>query len=313
MIVLSLFDGISCGRIALARANIPVTNYYASEIDKVSIRISKDNWKDVVHIGDVTEVKYLNGTLYTSLGNFFVGKVDLLIGGSPCQSISNLGDGTGLAGKSGLFYHYLRIRDELMVKNPSLRFLLENVSGKKEALLEISNKMGVGSIEINSNLVSAQNRKRLYWTNIQMQDVLQDKKLRLKDVLDTTLCSTSILTSSRKRWFESDKGQHTVKKRYSTLDGDLAGCLTARSDASWNSNYVTRNGEVTKLSCTEYERLQNVPENYTAGEKPSHRYRVLGNGWTVDVIAHIFKNLVSPIKPNVSEKIERQLVLPFSE
>jgi len=131
MNVLSLFDGISCGRVALERANIKVDKYYASEIDKWAIKTSKNNWKDIQQIGDVCSVSYNNGILYTDEGVFDVGNIDLILAGSPYQSISNLGDGSGLRGKSGLFYEFFRVLEEVREYNPNVKFLLENVHGKK--------------------------------------------------------------------------------------------------------------------------------------------------------------------------------------
>ena len=113
----------------------------------------------------------------------------------------------------------------------------------------------------------------------------------LEDILDSTLHNTSVLTPGRLRWLLSDKGQECIKKKYAVIDPLRANCLTARSDASWNSNYVTRNGHLTKLSCEEYEKLQTVPMGYTSVVRPSERYKMLGNGWTVDVITHILKGI----------------------
>lgn len=285
--VLSLFDGCSCGMIALERAGIKVDNYYASEIDKHAIKVSQANYPQIIRIGDVTKVSYKDGILYTEHGEFNVGKIDLLIGGSPCQSVSNLGDGSGLEGKSGLFYHYLRIRDEVRPTH----FLLENVVGNKKAIAEITAEMGKEPILVDSNLVSAQNRKRYYWTDIDGVEQPADKGIMLKDILLDIPGPSSVLSEGRLRWLLSDKGQATLAKRYANLDPLKAACVTARSDASWNSNYVTRNGKITKLSCEEYERLQTVPEGYTACVSDANRYKILGNGWTVDVLAHIFKNL----------------------
>lgn len=205
-----------------------------------------------------------------------------------CQSVSNLGDGSGLDGKSGLFFHYLRIKDEVKPK----KFLLENVVGNKKAIAEMSEMMGVEPKMIDSNLLSAQNRKRYYWSDIEY-DIPSDKGIMLKDVLESNPGESSKLSDSRMRWLLSDKGQATLAKRYANLDGEKASCLTARSDASWNSNYVTRDGVITKLTCIEYERLQTVPEGYTSCVSDSQRYKILGNGWTVEVIAHIFKGLLA--------------------
>jgi site-specific DNA-cytosine methylase len=297
--VLSLFDGMSAGMIALERANIPVSSYYASEIDKHAIKVSQANYPEIIRIGDVTKVSYADGLLTTENGKFYVGKIDLVIGGSPCQSISNMGDGSGLEGKSGLFYHYLRILDEV---KPT-KFLLENVVGNKSAIAAITREMGVQPTLIDSNLVSAQNRKRYYWTDINDVSQPSDKGILLKDILEDSSSESSVLSESRLRWLLSDKGQATLAKRYANLDGVKAACITARSDASWNSNYVTRNGKITKLSCVEYERLQTVPDNYTACVSDSQRYKVLGNGWTVDVIAHIFKGIEKKVVDSQEEPI----------
>jgi len=286
MKVLSLFDGMSCGRIALERAGVKVSAYFASEIDKHAVQVSSFNYPNIVQIGDVTKVHYKDGILSTENGDYDVGRIDLVIGGSPCQSISTLGDGSGLDGKSGLFWHYKRILDEV---NPS-NFLLENVVGSKKAIDQITSVMKVQPLKMNSNLVSAQNRSRLYWTNIVVPEI-EPRAILLKGILDTSLSKDSVLTPGRLKWLLSDKGQETVRKRYAVIDPERANCLTARSDASWNCNYVTRNNELTKLSPEEYEKLQTVPIGYTSCVKSSHRYKMLGNGWTVDVIASIFNGL----------------------
>lgn len=273
--VLSLFDGMSAGRIALERAGVRVRNYFASEIDKHAIKVSKANYPNIIQVGDVCK-----------LSSDDLPSIDLLIGGSPCQSISTLGDGSGLDGKSGLFYQYLRLKEE---KNPKY-FFLENVVGNKEAIKTISDLVGVEPVLFNSNLVSAQNRSRYYWTNIPFT-LPQDKGIKLKDILDSNPNETSLLSEARLRWLLSEKGQECLKKRYASLDPEKASCLTARSDASWNCNYITRGGKITKLTCEEYEKLQTVPVGYTDHVSPSQRYKMLGNGWTIDVIAHIFQGL----------------------
>lgn len=291
MHVLSLFDGMSAGMIALERAGIDVDNYYASEIDEHCIKVSKDNYPNIIHIGNVLDVRYQNGVLYTSSGNYET-KIDLLIGGSPCQSLSNLGDGTGLEGKSGLFYHYLRIRDEILAENPNLKFMLENVVGLKDSMATINREIGVDPITIDSGLVSGQMRKRHYWTNIEGVTVPEDKGIKLKDILEENPHPSAIIKDSRINWLlTSDTAERMLRKRYAAIDPEQALCLTARSEPSWNCNYVTRNGKITKLSVIEYERLQTVPDNYTKAVRDTQRYKMLGNGWTVDVVAHIFKNL----------------------
>lgn len=286
--VLSLFDGMSCGQIALERAGIPVKQYFASEVDKWAIKVTQHNYPNTIQLGDVTKVKYENGILYCENGEYLVGEIDLLIGGSPCQSISNLGDGTGLKGKSGLFYHWLRLREEVK----PYYWLLENVKGSKKAINEISNLLGVFPVTLNSADFSAQQRNRLYWSNLPITEPFLKSTDRLVDILDDEIKSTHILSSGRLNWLLSEKGKQCVSKRYASIDPEKAACLTARSDASWNCNYVTRGGKLTKLSCEEYEKLQTVPEGYTGVVKPPERYKMLGNGWTVDVIAHIFKGIL---------------------
>jgi site-specific DNA-cytosine methylase len=286
MKVLSLFDGMSCGRIALERAGIKVSNYFASEIEKASITVSEFNYPDIIQIGDVTKVTFKDGVLCTENGDFNVGNIDIVLGGSPCQSISTLGDGSGLEGKSKLFWHYKRILDEV---NPKY-FLLENVVGSKKAIEEITTVMGVQPHKINSNSFSAQNRSRLYWTNIPVKEI-ESNQVKLADILDITPSKHSELTPGRLRWLLSNKGQETVKKKYAAIDPERANCLTARSDASWNCNYVTRQGKLTKLTPEEYEKLQTVPVGYTGNVSASARYKMLGNGWTVDVIVHILKGI----------------------
>lgn len=284
--VLSLFDGMSCGRLALERAGIKVAGYYASEIEKEPIKVSQANWTDVTPIGDVTKVSYKDGVLNYENGGRFVPQIDLLLAGSPCQSFSNLGNKDGFDGKSGLFWEFIRILKETKPKF----FLLENVRMKKEWQDVISEALGVHPIEINSKVLSGQSRNRLYWTNIHFEQI-ESKNITLKDILDETVSKDSELTPGRLRWLLSDKGQETVRKGYACIDPIIANCLTARSDASWNCNYVTREGRLTKLSPEEYEKLQTVPVGYTSCVKASHRYKMLGNGWTVDVIAHILKGI----------------------
>lgn len=274
MNVLSLFDGMSCGRIALEKAGIKVTNYYASEIKEYAIKVSKHNYPDIKQLGDVREVDASK-----------LGKIDLLIGGTPCQDISNLNKSSkGIEGdKSSLFYEYLRILRETRPKY----FLLENVVGNKKSIKSISDWLGVEPILINSALLTAQNRRRYYWTNI--PGVIQpiDKNIVLSDIVEKNVDEKYYLKDGRLKWFLGENGQNCIRKKYATLDPIKANCLTKRSDASWNCNHVTQNGRVRKLTPTEYEALQTVPKNYTNCVEDRFRYDLLGDGWTVDVIAHI--------------------------
>ena len=176
IIVLSLFDGISCGRIALERAGIKVDKYYASEIDKNAIQISKNNYKDIIQLGVINDiVDYIIKS---------IGKIDLVLGGSPCQGFSRAGKGLNFEdSRSKLFFNFVDILNIVKKYNPNAKFLLENVQMKKEWVEVINEYMGVEAISINSKLVSAQNRPRLYWTNINFEPI-QDKNINLVDILE---------------------------------------------------------------------------------------------------------------------------------
>lgn len=276
MNVLSLFDGISVGRLALNCAGLPVDRYFASEIDTHASTVASTNWPDTVHVGDVTK-----------LGAAGLPKIDLMLAGFPCQSISSLGKGAGLAGKSGLFWEFIRLKQELQ---PTY-WLVENVDGLKSALDEVTTVLGVDPVRICSSLLTGQKRARLYWTNIPGVSQPADAGIALIDVLESGVPELSTLTPGRARWVGSTKGQACFAKKYASLDPIKAQCLTARSDASWNSNYVTRQGITTRLTPTEYERLQGLPDGYTACIRTSERYKSIGNSWTVPIITHILKNL----------------------
>ena len=167
--VLSCFDGISAGQLALQRANINVKNYYASEIDKYAIQITQKNFPDTIQLGDVTDWK-----------KWDLPKINLIMGGSPCQGFSNSGEGKNFEDpRSKLFFTFLDILEHYTPKY----FLLENVKMKKEWVKRITKEIGVEPILINSALVSAQNRQRFYWTNIPNVIQPEDKNIFLKDIL----------------------------------------------------------------------------------------------------------------------------------
>jgi DNA-cytosine methyltransferase len=277
MNVLSLFDGMSCGRIALERAGIPISNYYASEIDKHAIKVSKRNWRDVKHIGDVRSV------LSSDYQN-----VDLLIAGSPCQGFSFAGKQLAFEDeRSKLYFEFLRLYREI---NPRY-FLLENVKMKQIFQDVISNDLEVSPIIINSSVVSAQSRPRLYWTNIPQCGNPIDKNILAKDIIDYT--NTSVNSDGWQEWWKTNS-EYQIRKRYSTImnDCDKAVCQTARQVVSWNGNLVRNvDGSLRFLSVLEAERLQTVPENYTACVSKTQAYKMLGNGWTVDVVAHLLHSL----------------------
>lgn len=270
MNVLSLFDGMSCGQIALNKAGVEYDNYFASEIDEYAIKITKKNYPNTVHIGDVTQ-----------LDTSTLPQIDLLMGGSPCQSFSSLGDGSGLEGKSGLFWQFVRVFKEVKPKY----FLLENVGMKKEWADIISKEFGVEPIEFNSNLVSAQNRKRLYWTNIPFTLPI-DKGIKLSDVLDD-------LPFRELRPFMTDYwgGKPRIEKGVNCVNNKKSVCLT--TSAHHPNQYLLNESRdmMRTLSVDEFERLQTIPQGYTEGVSNTQRYKMIGNGWTVDVIEHIFKNI----------------------
>ena len=267
IVVLSLFDGMSCGQIALERANIKVKQYYASEIDVYAMKVTQHNYPNTIQLGSVTDIKVNE-----------LPQIDLLIGGSPCQSFSNAGKQTGFIGKSGLFWEYIRILREAKPKY----FLLENVVMKKKWKTIISNELGVRPILLNSNSFSAQNRQRLYWTNISNIIPLTDKGILLKDIIDTNIIgnlSEEYINHrlNQKRWGNHFGNLNT--KKSNTL------CAIGKSDVILLKDLKRY---LTPLEC---ERLQTVPDEYTSVVSDGHRYSMIGNGWTVDVIAYIFSFL----------------------
>jgi len=363
MKVLSLFDGMSCGRLALERSGIKVDKYYASEISESKIKASKNYYPDNIHIGSVTEV----------CGHDY--DIDMLIGGSPCQGFSIMGDRLNFDDpRSGLIMDYFRILEELQEKNPDVLFLLENVPMDKQCEIEISRRLGVLPVKINSALVSAQNRKRIYWTNIPgLGDDLfgneiqqpEDKGILLKDVLQPE-------SEVDEKYYLKDKAWEYVKKRilenekFCNLNPEKARALQERYSESWNGTFISgklfnlnekdqstnrvygiegkaatlvesgnkayylisdqfinknQNGmgmkvdpdksytlntvdrqsiaydldlmRVRKLTPIECCRLQTVPDDFFEGADISDNqiYSCLGDGWTVDVICHIFKGI----------------------
>ena len=273
MNVLSLFDGISCGQVALNRLGIKYENYFSSEVDPYAIKITQKNFPNTIQLGDVTQIKSSD-----------LPQIDLLIGGSPCQGFSNVGKGLNFDDpRSKLFFEFVRIKNEL---NPKY-FLLENVVMKKEWQDIISEHMGVKPIQINSKLVSCQNRPRLYWTNIPNITQPKDLGLRICDVISPEFSDKYPnyldLSFYGKPQTRKDVVQHYKGK---------ASCLTASMYKGQISSYCKNDlGEVYKYSPQDCELMQTLPLNYTSGLSNTQRYKMLGNGWTVDVIAHIFKNM----------------------
>ena len=283
MNVLSLFDGISCGMVALERAKIPVERYVAYEIDENAIKISKKNYPQIEHCGDVTTADF------TQYHGF-----DLMIGGSPCQDLCSMGSHKGLAGeKSSLFFEFARALKEV---NPKY-FLLENNDSMTNENEEIITKiMGVEPIMIDSADFTAQHRKRLYWTNIPVRE-WEIKNILLFDVAQSVEEKREFLITEKVNKYLSEeyKGRK-IQKNVSASIRKLCGksrCLSTRScDIGSNSGLcLFQNGEYYVATPIECERLQTLPDNYTEGISNTQRYKCLGNSFTVDVIAHIFKSL----------------------
>lgn len=272
MNILSLFDGISAGQLAANKAGIKVDKYYASEIDKNAIKVTMKNYPNTIQLGDVTKVKAED-----------LPKIDLLIGGSPCQGFSMAGKKLNFEDeRSKLFFEYVRLLKECKPKY----FLLENVKMKKEYQDIISSYLGVEPIEINSNLVSAQDRKRLYWTNISNISCIDDKNIKLKDILEYP-----IEFSELKNWTQ---GYYNGKKRIEilrTIEDNKAFTLTTNS--THNKHYYLNKdkNKMHHLTSIERERLQTFPDDYTLGVSKTERHKQLGNSWTVDIITHIFKGI----------------------
>jgi DNA (cytosine-5)-methyltransferase 3A len=260
MKVLSLFDGISCARVALDRSKHIVERYYASEIDSYALKISEKNYKDIIHIGDVKNVGKNQGIVYDDIQN---NKIDLLIGGSPCQDLSLAKrDRKGLDGdKSSLFWEYIRILKKIKPKY----FILENVNSmSKEAKHVISEVLGVKPIMLDASLVSAQTRKRLFWTNIPISKLPEDKKLVFKDIMEdvgidiTDRVNQKIIgtLSFKKAW----SNMRTIDQKIRTLTASGQGISNTGA-----TNINLGNGKYRKLTPIECERAQGLPDHYTGG------------------------------------------------
>lgn len=283
MNVLSLFDGMSCGQLALNKLGVQYDTYLASEVDKYAIQVTQANYPNTVQLGDVRRI---------------IGKdlpsVDLLLGGSPCQGFSFAGKGLNFDDpRSSLFFEYVRLLKAIKPK----WFLLENVVMKKEHEKVISEYLEIEPVMINSSLVSAQNRKRLYWSNLPITQPVDAQvtwgQIREHDVADNFYYSPrglawikrhSARTGKQLRvWGDDEKCQMIEASHYK-------GYSAQRFFGIWDT-YGLR--YITPVEC---ERAQTVPDNYTACVSNTQRYKMLGNGWTVNVIAHILQSLRDTIK-----------------
>jgi len=255
MNVLSLFDGMSCGQIALNNSGIEYENYYASEIDKHAINVTQTNFPKTIQLGDVEKIKGSD-----------LPKIDLLIGGSPCQGFSVAGQKLNFEDpRSKLFFEFVRLLKECEPKY----FLLENVRMKQEWQNIITELLGVAPIAINSDLFVQQNRPRLYWTNIPVEELPE-----------------------RPNW-DGDFYQWR-RTYYRKNQNGVCPCLTANMGTGGHNVPLKSENKNDKLTPEECEKLQGVPTGYTSVQKTSNtqRYKMLGNGWTVNVIEHIFKGMI---------------------
>jgi DNA (cytosine-5)-methyltransferase 3A len=275
--VLSLFDGMSCGQIALQKAGIKVNKYFASEIDEHAIKVTQHNFPNTIQLGDVTKINAEN-----------LPKIDLIIGGSPCQGFSFAGKQLNFNDpRSKLFFEFVRLKNEL---NPTY-FLLENVRMKKEYKDVISEYLGVEPIEINSSNFVAQNRPRLYWANFKIEKP-KEKSYQLKDFLlddnDERIEKFKLSEKAIEYMNRLRNGKPRWNYHTNPLNGNAA-CLTANMYKGIPYGVIKE--KLRKLTPVECERLQGVPDNYTNVISNTQRLRMLGNGWTVNVIEYIFSQI----------------------
>lgn len=304
--VLSLCDGISCGKVALDRVGIKVNKYFSSEIDENAIAISKKNHDDIIYLGDITKWR-----------NWDLPHIDLVLSGSPCKGFTRGGLMRNFKDpQSRVFFDFVDILNDIKTKNPDVLFLFENVKMKDVWKDTITNNLGVEPIEINSKLMSAQNRWRTYWTNIHNVEKPKDKGIKLLDILEDN--PDVELVEHKGIMFDSYFPDNAVAI-VNRVNGELRinqatkmGYIVAHNGDGVNLSFPTsktRRGRVInqksstldcacnasvyydntirRLTCTELERLQTLPDGYTDGLVRSNRVKAIGNGWTVDVIAWI--------------------------
>lgn len=297
MNVLSLCDGMSCGQIALKELGINVDNYYASEIDKNAIKVTQDNFPQTVQLGDVVALSDNEEALKE------LPKIDLIMFGFPCRSLSNATAGreeynNGLKGVSGIFYNCLKIMNWIKENNnQNVKFLIENVnSTNKKDLGIVSELVGVDPILINSNLFSAQDRERLYWTNIEIKPLPTSCELVLKDIMDKEVKENYFYTQDFTYHGDDKKvcatlniKGHDILKRVNNKEFKSPTLTSCRG--GHHQKKVFDNGRCRKLTENEYRKLQTVPEWYIMNVAKSHIYNMCGDGWTIEVIKHIFKGL----------------------
>ena len=311
--VISLFDGMSCGALALDEARVPVAAYASAEIDKWAMKVSRHTYAHINQVGNVCDLDPKDFRDY-----------DLLIGGSPCQSISPAGKMKGMTTNTGiiinslltyvflknigytydeksplyfhsscLFWEYVRIYRGIKRHNPDVKFLLENVVNKEWGQL-ITKELGVEPIRINSSEVSAQNRDRYYWTNIKYTPIRKRHYgLTLESIIPDAVAGAGSRGVPQKNWVKTPDNPFLHKQKTTVRKDGLANCLTA-SGGSICRKYLSTDGDIKIINIEQAEQLQTVPAGYTdvPGVSLHQRFKMLGNGWTVDVIAHFFTCLV---------------------
>jgi len=289
--VLSCFDGISCGQVALNRAGVKYDKYFASEIHAPSITITQNNYPKTIQLGDINEWE-----------SWDIDNIDLLIGGSPCQGFSNSGIGLNFEDpRSKLFFTFIKIFNSIKPKY----FLFENVKMKKEWCNIISEYLGVKPHLINSSMFVPQNRERYYWTNLDIKPPDHKSTYTIQTILqhENEVSDHYYLTEQQLtkldldfKWSENKiirhkAGPHQQDNIY-RYDGIMA-CLSAATHGA--ARHLTKtylpNGRIRRLTENECERLQGLPKDYTKYTSSGNRYEVLGNGWTVPVIAYIFNTM----------------------
>ena len=321
MNVLSLFDGMSCGHIALRELGIEPDNYYASEIDKCAIKVTQHNFPDTIQLGDVRNIDVSK-----------LPQIDLLIGGSPCQSFSIAGRRNGMTtiehehvttldrylplkqegfefeGQSYLFWEYIRILRDVRKNNPNVKFLLENVEMAANWERVLNHAVGMVGVHINSSLVSAQNRKRIYWSNIktrqydlfgaQITDIPlpEDRGIVLKDVLEDDVDEKYFLSDSMIGWLYKHAEKLGDKVPIINPNGKSKCLSSASFKMNLTSNFIaSSSNRIRRLTPTECARLQTIPDWYSWEHiSDTQQYKLLANGWTVEVIKHILSFLKLP-------------------
>ena len=286
MIVLSLFDGISTGHLALDDAKINVEKYYASEINPYATKITNTRFPNTIQLGDINLWK--NWDIEWS-------EIDLILAGSPCQDLSFAGSKTGLSGnKSSLFFVFLDILNFVKTKNPKVLFLLENVKMKQENLKLITDYLNIKPVRINSNLVSAQNRDRYYWTNINNGNISQpnDCKIILKDILREEDDGKYPLSTKHMNAFIKNYPNWKICDRNEKAKPILATYYKQPPHCPYIEDKMSESG-VRRLSPEECELCQTLPLGYTKVDSISdtRRYESIGNGWTMKIISHILSHM----------------------